>query len=165
MKRIFTFIALVVVLTGCSKSTLNKHSCEDPPLEGSLCLPNIFTPNDDGINDVLYLRQYPGGPQITSLDFRVTDAYGTIIFYTTDISRGWNGVFEGATLKGMFQTEVKATLSGGQSIDFTGTVTSLTDPGKYALEHCTECRFDAQLKGDGTFDGSRPNGETADLCD
>ncbi len=165
MKNLLVLLSLILVMAGCSKSNLNKNGCEDPPMTGSLCLPNIFTPNGDGINDVLRLRQSPGWPKAVSLDFKVTDAYGTIIFSTTDTARGWNGSFEGGTLKGIFQTEVKATLSDGHSVDFTGTVTSLTEPEKFTLEHCDECLFDRQFAGNGTFDGSLPNGETAGLCD
>ena len=65
--------------------------------EGNLFLPNTFSPNGDGINDVFY----PRGKGIYGLkNFRVFDRWGEVVFsqadlQANDMSKGWNGMFRG----------------------------------------------------------------------
>jgi gliding motility-associated-like protein len=54
-------------------------------------VPNTFTPNGDGQNDVLFVR----GRNISSLEFLVFDRWGEEVFSTTDITRGWDGTYKG----------------------------------------------------------------------
>ena len=54
-------------------------------------LPNAFTPNGDGENDILYVR----GPIIQELQLIVYDRWGDNIFETSDLSIGWNGTKNG----------------------------------------------------------------------
>jgi len=55
-------------------------------------VPNVFTPNRDGINDVLYVLP-KSSDQIKS--FRIYDRFGVQVFNTFDISIGWDGSFKG----------------------------------------------------------------------
>lgn len=57
-----------------------------------LYVPNAFTPNDDGQNDLFRLRQ-PHGQVL--LEFRVFDRWGMEVFATTDAMQGWDGTFKG----------------------------------------------------------------------
>lgn len=61
--------------------------CGDP----DVYVPNAFSPNGDGKNDVLYVR----GNFIESLVFRVYDRWGELVFETTDQSQGWDGMYKG----------------------------------------------------------------------
>ncbi|MCB0768885.1 MAG: gliding motility-associated C-terminal domain-containing protein [Flavobacteriales bacterium] len=61
--------------------------CEDP----DIFVPNTFTPNGDGNNDVLLVR----GRSISELEFMVFDRWGEKVFETYDQSRGWDGTFQG----------------------------------------------------------------------
>lgn len=55
-------------------------------------VPTAFTPNGDGKNDVLR----PFAPGITQLSyFRVYNRWGQLIFTTTELGKGWDGVFNG----------------------------------------------------------------------
>jgi len=54
-------------------------------------IPNIFSPNLDGHNDILYMR----GKNITEIEFAIYDRWGEEVFRTTDINQGWNGTFKG----------------------------------------------------------------------
>ncbi len=54
-------------------------------------LPDIFSPNGDGQNDVLFVR----GKGINQLRFILYDRWGEKIFETTDINIGWDGTFRG----------------------------------------------------------------------
>ncbi len=54
-------------------------------------IPSAFTPNNDGANDFLMIY----GVGISSLDFRVYDRIGEMVFQTKDYSIGWDGTFLG----------------------------------------------------------------------
>ena len=61
--------------------------CEEP----YLYVPNAFSPNGDGENDILYVR----GALIKEMEFRIYDRWGELIFESFDRSSGWNGQFRG----------------------------------------------------------------------
>ncbi len=54
-------------------------------------VPNTFTPNGDGVNDIEYARS----PLITEIHFVIADRWGQIVFETNDITKGWDGNFNG----------------------------------------------------------------------
>lgn len=58
--------------------------------EMSLFIPNAFTPDNDGLNDVF--KAY--GEYIANFEMQIFDRWGVLIFETNDIEKGWNG--EGA---------------------------------------------------------------------
>ena len=57
-------------------------------------VPNAFTPNNDGANDVLYVR----GQFIETFDLKIYDRWGELVFETQDKSQGWDGSFKGKEL-------------------------------------------------------------------
>jgi gliding motility-associated-like protein len=58
----------------------------------NIYVPRVFTPNGDGVNDVLK----PILVGITSFQyFTVYNRWGNIIFQTTDPNQGWDGTFKG----------------------------------------------------------------------
>ncbi len=60
-------------------------------------VPSAFTPNGDGLNDVF--RPTPVG--IQKLDyFRVFNRYGELVFETSEIGKGWNGIYKGVQQNG-----------------------------------------------------------------
>ncbi len=56
-----------------------------------LWVPDVFTPNDDMKNDVLYVR----GP-VKTMNFEVWNQWGYKIFETDDPMQGWDGKYKGA---------------------------------------------------------------------
>lgn len=57
-------------------------------------LPNAFSPNEDGHNDVLYVR----GDLVESIDLKIYNRWGEIVFQTKDKALGWDGKFKGRRL-------------------------------------------------------------------
>lgn len=57
----------------------------------SVYVPNAFTPNNDGNNDVLYVRSN----HLTKIYFAVYNRWGQLVFETEDISKGWDGTYNG----------------------------------------------------------------------
>jgi gliding motility-associated-like protein len=54
-------------------------------------VPNAFTPNGDGNNDVVYVR----GQNIEEMTFMIFDRWGELVFESTDQNNGWNGTYKG----------------------------------------------------------------------
>ena len=59
-------------------------------------IPNIFTPNDDGINDNLIPLPYR---YIQSIDLMIYNRWGQQVFETKDIDINWNGINQFTKLK------------------------------------------------------------------
>ncbi len=64
--------------------------CDEP----YIYVPNAFTPNNDGKNDVLKVESSVG----YDLVFQIFDRWGELVFETTDIDRAWDGNFNGKEL-------------------------------------------------------------------
>ncbi len=54
-------------------------------------IPDIFSPNGDGNNDVLFVR----GFGIGKIDFKVYNRWGELVFSTNTTEVGWDGTFRG----------------------------------------------------------------------
>jgi gliding motility-associated-like protein len=58
----------------------------------SLDVPTAFTPNGDGVNDVIY----PAGWGLRKLVyFKVFNRWGQLLFESNDLKTGWNGIYNG----------------------------------------------------------------------
>ena len=69
---------------GCS-SEIIKTIQVNP--EYNLFIPNTFTPDGDGINDVFIAK----GKRLASIEMQIFDRWGGIVFESSDINLGWNG--------------------------------------------------------------------------
>ena len=58
-----------------------------------LYIPDAFTPNGDGLNDVFL----PQGEGVKTYKFSVFDRWGNLIFFTDDINKGWDGKVQGGS--------------------------------------------------------------------
>ena len=65
--------------------TITKGLC-------NMLMPNAFTPNNDGLNDVFRVK-YPFA--VTHFHFLVTNRWGQTVFETNNIHNGWDGTFKG----------------------------------------------------------------------
>lgn len=81
------FTATVTNSEGC-KASDNVIIAVD--FEANIGVPNSFTPNEDGHNDILYVK----GLGITDMVFRVFNRYGQLVFESLDPTEGWNGKFK-----------------------------------------------------------------------
>jgi gliding motility-associated-like protein len=55
-------------------------------LESKFTVPNIFTPNGDGVNDTFFIRNLPAGTFVT-----ISNRWGKIIYKTSNYQNDWNG--------------------------------------------------------------------------
>lgn len=61
----------------------------------NVMMPNAFSPNGDGINDV-FKPESSVGCNFMSYTMRVFNRYGQAVFYTDNADKGWDGYFNGA---------------------------------------------------------------------
>ena len=86
-----------------------------------LLVPTAFSPNGDGINDVLILTEFNG---LELRGFMIYNRWGQQVFATNNISVGWDGKFEGVDQEiGVYYFKVVAEGTKGEIIDKQGTIT------------------------------------------
>ena len=66
------------------------------PAGAGLFVPNAFTPDGDGMNDVF--TPYVAGISADSYQLLIFDRWGQSLFSTTRIGDGWNGTFGDGSL-------------------------------------------------------------------
>ncbi|HET6244900.1 MAG: SBBP repeat-containing protein [Bacteroidetes bacterium] len=83
-------------------------------------IPNIFSPNGDGQNDVLYVR----GKGIKNVQFFIYNRWGEKVFESNNLSQGWDGSYKGeAAPIAVYVFMVDAMLESGQRVFKKGDVT------------------------------------------
>jgi gliding motility-associated-like protein len=106
--------------------------CESPRVEidvvvtvGSDCqvgyyVPNAFSPNGDGNNDIFRVRT---GDSPKSFRMLVFNRFGGKVFESSTISEGWNGMVGGSPLStGTYVYVIAITTSAGGVIEKKGTL-------------------------------------------
>lgn len=94
-KRTTTYTLTATNPEGCARTfsvtiTVTIPECAEP----FVFLPNAFSPNGDGKNDVLYLRSNI----VDRMSLIIYDRWGEKVFETTNQSVGWDGTFKGKLL-------------------------------------------------------------------
>lgn len=85
-------------------------------------VPNAFTPNNDGKNDVLMIY----GTDIKSVKFSVYDQWGELQFQSTSQSSGWDGTYKGrAQPVGVYVYYLEAVMNDNNQFKKKGTITLL----------------------------------------
>lgn len=107
--------------TGCSYSkTITVYVVEINCAEPDIFLPNAFTPNGDGENDLLLLR----GNYITEMHLAIYNRWGEKVFETTDQKVGWDGTFKGESVEpNVFVYHLTALCADGQEYFKKGNIT------------------------------------------
>ena len=112
-----TLIVRALGTLGCQTSANGTAKGETVTKE--IFVPNAFTPNGDGKNDVLLVY----GNSIASLDFIIFDQWGELIFETTNQSKGWDGSYKGKPQPvGVYVYVLKATRTDGSAITKKGSI-------------------------------------------
>ncbi|MES2702930.1 MAG: PKD domain-containing protein [Bacteroidota bacterium] len=107
--------------------TINSCSASDTVVVASDCymnIPNVFTPNGDGVNDFFYPRSLLSRG-LTAFNMNIYNRWGQLIFETTSLSgAGWDGKLNGVPQpQGVFVYVVDATFRDGQKEHHQGNVT------------------------------------------
>jgi gliding motility-associated-like protein len=112
-----TYYLTIVDGNGCiaSDSTL-------VPVILELVIPNAFTPNGDGENDVFGINN----TYINSMEMTVFNRWGEKLYFSADLNKGWDGSFKGREQElGTYLYHIVAQTFDGKEIIRSGTVTLL----------------------------------------
>jgi gliding motility-associated-like protein len=84
-------------------------------------VPNAFSPNGDGANDIFYVKNLKY-QKLT--EFRVFNRYGTEVFSTTNPEEGWDGNYKGVKQDiGVYNYLIRVAMPGGAVKVYKGDVT------------------------------------------
>jgi gliding motility-associated-like protein len=117
-----TTVILQVRATGnspCETSLLSAPVSGTTLSSKEIFVPNAFTPNGDGRNDVLLVY----GNYISSIQFRIFNQWGQLIFISDYVSTGWNGTNNGRQQPvGVYAYTLKAVLQDGTVVNKKGSI-------------------------------------------
>ncbi|RYD92056.1 MAG: gliding motility-associated C-terminal domain-containing protein [Sphingobacteriales bacterium] len=92
------------------------------PLGNQIYIPNAFTPNSDGKNDVFLIY----GTAIVNAKMSIYTQWGQLIYQSDNVANGWDGTFRGVAQPiGVYVYMVEAQLNDGTAVFRKGTVTLL----------------------------------------
>jgi len=112
-----TYTLTVTNIYGCSDTDNVVITVDYVPTD--VFIPNIFSPNNDGVNDVLYVY----GSNIKEMHFKIYNRWGEKVFETETQSSGWDGTFKGKNAaQGVYVYSLKALIVNGDEVNLKGNV-------------------------------------------
>lgn len=87
----FTVIATNTISQCIAKDSVFIQINYLPCNKENIYIPNAFTPNGDGINDVFYVRSNI----LKNIHLEIYDRWGNKVFETDNITDGWDGTYKG----------------------------------------------------------------------
>lgn len=179
--KFYLVLALVLsyflLLTACSKATMKpkefaEKCCEDDAevdCIGDLCLtlPNVFTPNNDGINDIFYIHSLAGNQSYTA-GVSIFDPAGNIVYENSEMrfndpSSAWDGSnSNGEIIQNLYQVELQYTGPNDETHYLSNKVAVLLEMD--CVENWSNCEFSSQFNGVKGFDPSVSTLEESRSC-
>jgi gliding motility-associated-like protein len=116
---IYTVQLIAANSYGCA-DTMTKNNYIRIYPEPKVYMPNAFSPNSDGKNDVLQ----PIVNGVKFFDFSVFNRWGEKVYHSNDSQTGWDGTFKGATVQpGTYPYLLKIVFEDGHVSDLKGSIT------------------------------------------
>ncbi|TND10447.1 MAG: hypothetical protein FD123_89 [Bacteroidetes bacterium] len=115
-----TYCVDITDANGCSDSACVTITVDGDC--GEVMVPNAFSPNSDGSNDVLCIY---GKQCISEVEFVIYDRWGEKVFTTTDPNACWDGTMKGGgevLTSAVFVYYLRATLLNGETVTRKGNV-------------------------------------------
>jgi gliding motility-associated-like protein len=113
-------VCLIASDTNNCADTVCKKIFTD--VQKSIGVPSAFSPNGDGVNDVLYVRGY----RIQALRLRIYNRWGNLIFETDSKAKGWDGTYKSVPQpEEAYAYTLEATFTDGSTIQKAGSVSLL----------------------------------------
>lgn len=106
------FQVMVISTTdkGCIDTSFKIMDVRD---EFNIFIPNTFTPNGDGLNDTFNVKGL--GLKTEGFSMEIYDRWGTMIYTSNSISKGWDGTVKGLYAEnGVYVYKIKAVGANGE---------------------------------------------------
>lgn len=111
-------VQLVVRNEGLCADSMSMDLCIRD--SDAVFIPDVFSPNGDGYNDVLHVR----GPTLVEVEFAVFDRWGKRLFSAGTVDHGWDGTVGGErSASGVYVYTLIARAEDGTRIERTGNIT------------------------------------------
>jgi gliding motility-associated-like protein len=93
--------------------------------EMTVYIPNTFTPNNDNLNDIFSVKGI--GLKMEGYSMEIFDRWGTLVYFTRDILKGWDGTVKGQMAEnGVYIYKIKIIGANGEGKkEYIGHVTLL----------------------------------------
>jgi gliding motility-associated-like protein len=112
-----TVSIIVKALSGCVATM--SPPVQQQVLPDGVFIPNSFTPNGDGLNDMFRVYGY----KIATLKLVVFNQWGEKLFESSDQSRGWDGTYKGKVQpSGVYMYVCRMVLTDGPVMDRKGAI-------------------------------------------
>lgn len=109
---------------------LGPYSCQESdtvqakattlnPFGDGIYVPNAFTPNGDGVNDVFLIY----GTAIASVRLMIYNQWGSLVYTSTDITKGWDGTYKGGKAPaGIYVYALETNMQDGKRVTKNGSL-------------------------------------------
>ena len=133
--------------------------------EGQVYLPNVFTPNGDGIND--FYLPYAGTDIAEIEEFVIRNGNGEILFSNENFApnssqNGWDGQEGTLPYSGQFNFSARIRSADGTVEELSGEFCSFPCSEGTTLSNLGNCRYGTQHSGEGGFNENAPSLESLD---
>lgn len=101
---------------------LNTSINYDSMFAGSIkvYIPNFFTPNSDGVNEVFHVYTNPKN-SLTLIKIEVSDDCSNILYQSVDIESYWNGFVDSKIIsRGIYNYNITGNLTNSESLQRLG---------------------------------------------
>ncbi|OQP57088.1 hypothetical protein A3860_11010 [Niastella vici] len=106
-------------INGC-KGAPATYKITVKPLNKDVFVPNVFSPNNDGHNDGLFVY----GKYIATMELHIFNQWGQRMVTITDKTQGWDGKFKGSPQPvGVYVYVLKVVTTDGRTINKKGSIT------------------------------------------
>ncbi|MGZ8545484.1 MAG: T9SS type B sorting domain-containing protein [Flavisolibacter sp.] len=114
-------ITITPTINGCA-GTPYTYTITINALNKDVFVPNVFSPNNDGKNDLLKVY----GNYISRVDMRIFNQWGEMVQRITDKNTGWDGRHQGKPQPvGVYVYTLQVVMNDGRTINLKGNVTLL----------------------------------------
>jgi gliding motility-associated-like protein len=112
------YTVVMTDLNGCTSATQVKVNVRPP---NQVFIPNMFTPNSDGVND--FIKLYTTGV-IERVEFNIFDRWGNRVFFADDVNERWDGTYHGKNCNtGVYAYFYRVAFADGRVIKGKGDIT------------------------------------------
>jgi len=172
MNRIVGLMILTLAVTlfnGCRKTKVKNNCCNHfmtvtpsnyKTDSVSLYVPNVFTPNGDGVNDLFFHK----GIGVKQFNFTIYKGKNNKV-YSTQNSEPWDGTHNGVIRSGIYHYKIEVTTIHNEDLILEGEICSLIqdEVGISELDQCKTCIFGDQI--DPRYGYIYPTAENTEGCE